>query len=256
MKKALFAMVITALFLNMTTIGLSLSATTNSDPDSIALETSEKLNLKKGDIVFRYVDEELYPMFRWLMHPMIYTGETDGIYYTFIEANGKFDICYTTKSKESILRSNDPALYTYLYRAKHATPQEIDNVIAFAEWRRDMGDKFLEVYSRPSKNCNPEEDSTWYCTEFVWAAYMNCKNDYSLRRYGEGIDIDSNEGQIVSPSDIQNSTNLEKVSLIDRDSTNKIKNPYLSARCILNRVFLSFITEIRSFNLKTDIFSL
>jgi len=223
MKKILCLLLITILlFLNVSFISTSRSLRENmslliNNSQDDGEDDNRVINLKKGDIVFRYVDEELYPLFSHFMHPMLYTGkivEQDGHpCYEFVEAHGGKGACYSYYPKQRILDKNDPALFYWVYRVKNADEQNIKNAVDFAEWRCNLGDPFLEILKQ-IKNYNPKENNSWYCTEFIWAAYFNCKsfNISDLpeeRRYGRGIDIDENGGFVVLPKDIQNSEETE-----------------------------------------------
>lgn len=173
------------------------------------LETNNViLNLERGDIVWRYVDEEIAPLWSFMMHPMMCTGRTrsmiDGIYYEFVEAHGAKGVCYSLVSKNGII--NDSKLFDFIYRVNCTSPQQVENAISFAEYQ--VGSNFVPVFENPIKNYHPKEDNTWYCTELVWAAYFNCDHHPSEGIYGFGIDIDANKGLIISPEDIHNSQNI------------------------------------------------
>jgi hypothetical protein len=188
--------------------------------------TPPTINLQKGDIVFRYVDPELFPLFQYFMHSMMYIGQgtnpsTNQLEYQFVEAHGGQGVTDKTfLSSEQIIELDK--LYEYVYRVKDASSTQIENAIAFIKNR--VGRPFLQI-NKQYKNYNPLDDKDphsdeWYCTELVWAAYFNCN---SFPRYGRGIDIDSNGGLAVFPADIQNSPNLEKIPLFssaDNDMQN------------------------------------
>lgn len=193
---------------------------------------TKTINLKKGDIVFRHVDKETYPLFKYFMHCLIFTGNiyprsSSGKEYEFIEARGsknieELTVKYIRYSEYHIIDLN--TFYETIFRPK-ANETWINNALSFAIWR--IGDPLEPIYSRPVKHCDPNKENTkgknvtWYCTEIIWAAYMNCNTDFSLRglpedykgQYGGGIDIDANGGPVVLPNDILDSKNLEKVPL-------------------------------------------
>ena len=180
---------------------------TNSDKSNEETKTSG-LNLKPGDIVWRWVDAETFPLFQYFMHPLMCTGCV-GDKYEFIEANGAKDVWIITESEQWIKNNN---IFDFVYRVKDeiASDTDIQNAIDFA--KSQEGKKFAPLFdfynfTFHEKNSNPNDpddplSDAWYCTELIWAAYDN-----------QGIDIDSNEGSIVMPFDIHASPNLDKIPL-------------------------------------------
>ncbi len=185
----------------------SINKVEDNDKDEI------ELNLKRGDIVWRYVDEDIFPLFSFLMHPMMYTGRTrdmgSDICYEFVESNGGKGVCYSLTTKNGIF--NCSSLFDYIYRVKGASAQQVENAISFAE--EQVGSDFVPIYEKPIKEYKPTRDPTWYCTELVWASYFNCDFHPSRHIYGQGIDIDANRGLIITPQDIHNSPNIIKEPL-------------------------------------------
>jgi len=162
----------------------------NSDESNEEIKTSG-LNLKPGDIAWRWIDAETFPLFQYFMHPLMCTGYF-GDKYEFIEANGVKDVWIRIESEQC--------------------DTDIQNAIDFA--KSQEGKKFAQLFdfynfTFHEKNSNPNDpydnlSDAWYCTELIWAAY-----------YNQGIDIDSNEGSIVMPFDIHTSPNLDKILLED-----------------------------------------
>jgi len=204
---------------------LTVNTEISSGFQTLNLEEIVTLNLEKGDITFRNIDEELYPLFKYFLHSMMYTGNTridkNGyIEYEFIEANGGRGVIYRYYTKEEILNPED-GLHRYSYRVKDITSEQVDNAVDFAITQ--LGQPFLEIIKQ-YKNYNPEDENDphsdeWYCTEIVWAAYYNCFNEFPNQEpeegytYGEGIDIDANGGYHVLPADIMYSRNTERINL-------------------------------------------
>lgn len=168
------------------------------------------LNLERGDIVWRWVDADIFPLFQFFMHPLMVT-DIIGNEYEFIESNGAVNVWIRTESEEWITNNN---IFDYVYRIKDdlITESDIQNAINFA--KSQEGKKFVPLFDIYTgifhiKNSNPNDPNdplsdSWYCTEIIWAAY-----------YNQGIDIDSNGGTIVLPIDIHMSTIFDKVTLIE-----------------------------------------
>ncbi len=181
----------------------------NSDESNEEIKTSG-LNLKPGDIAWRWIDAETFPLFQYFMHPLMCTGYF-GDKYEFIEANGVKDVWIRIESEQWI---KDKNIFEFVYRVKDeiANDTDIQNAIDFA--KSQEGKKFAQLFdfynfTFHEKNSNPNDpydnlSDAWYCTELIWAAY-----------YNQGIDIDSNEGSIVMPFDIHTSPNLDKILLED-----------------------------------------
>jgi uncharacterized protein YycO len=188
-------------------VNSNLTDYTNSDVSRKETKTSG-LNLKPGDIVWRWVDAETFPLFQFFMHPLMCTG-CIGDNYEFIEANGVKDVWIRMESERWIKNNN---IFDFVYRVKDeiASDADIQNAIDFA--KSQEGKKFaplfdLDTFTFHKKNSNPNDpddplSDAWYCTEIIWAAYDN-----------QGIDIDSNKGSIVMPFDIHTSPYLDKIPL-------------------------------------------
>ena len=180
---------------------------TNLEVSSEKTKTSG-LNLKPGDIVWRWVDSEIFPLFQFFMHPLMCTGHV-GDNYEFIEANGVKDVWIRLESEQWIKNHN---IFDFVYRVKDeiASDTDIQNAIDFA--KSQEGKRFAQLFDFYNftfhyKNSNPNDpddnlSDAWYCTELIWASY-----------YNQGIDIDSNEGSIVMPFDIHTSPYLDKIPL-------------------------------------------
>ncbi|MBS3777972.1 MAG: hypothetical protein KGY50_01610, partial [Candidatus Thermoplasmatota archaeon] len=151
--------------------------------------------LKKGDIVWRWVDPELFPLFQYFTHPLLFTGSIQNNTYEFIEAHGGRGVTYTYYTEQQI-KQND--LLNFAHRLTRETSSEeiIENALLFAHSRLDQNDKFVPLfyfnenlelrYHEKNQNPNDETDplsNKWYCTELIWAAFMN-----------QGINIDFNDG--------------------------------------------------------------
>jgi hypothetical protein len=158
------------------------------------------------------------PFFSFMMHPAVFTGEviedgsSSGDLYKFIEARGDTDpseceVKYTYYSEHKIF--NLSAFCNVACRVK-ANSEQIENAVGFMEWR--IGDELLGVWKKPLKEFNPERDNTWYCTEIIWAAYMNCNASPGSGVYGRGINI-GGLGQIITSDDILNSPNVNQIGL-------------------------------------------
>jgi hypothetical protein len=168
------------------------------------------LNLEKGDIVWRWVNADIFPLFQFFMHPLMVT-DIIGEEYEFIEANGAVDVWTRTETEEWITNNN---IFDFVYRLKDDVASELDiqNAINFA--KSQVGKKFVPLFDIYTgrfhiKNSNPDDPNdplsdSWYCTEIIWAAY-----------YNQGIDIDSNGGSIVLPIDIHMSPLFDQVTLIE-----------------------------------------
>lgn len=189
-----------------------------------ATEVYEDINLKKGDIVWRNVDRENYPLFQFFSHSMMYIGR-NGDLYEFIESHGTDGVVKFTKTKEEIMQ--DTEIHGYVSRVIGLDETYIDNAVAFME--SQVGKEFLEIIIQ-SKNYNPDDPNDpnsdkWYCTEIIWAAYYNCYNHPDTKIYGEGVDIDSDRGKNVFPSDIFYSLHTEKIVFLESESSES-KNNY------------------------------
>ena len=168
------------------------------------------LNLELGDIVWRWVDADIFPLFQFFMHPLMVT-DIIGNEYEFIESNGAKNVWLRTETEEWITNNN---IFDFVYRLKDevASDLDIENAINFA--KSQEGKKFAPLFDIYTgifhiKNSNPDDPNdplsdSWYCTEIIWAAY-----------YNQGIDIDSNGGTIVIPIDIHMSPLFDQVTLID-----------------------------------------
>ena len=187
-------------------------------------KNNKSLNIQRGDIVFRYVDEEVMPFFSFMMHPAVFTGEviedgsSSGDLYKFIEARGDPDpaeckVKYTYYSEHKIF--NLSALCDVVCRVK-CNSRQTENAVGFMEWR--IGDELLGVWKKPLKEFNPERDDTWYCTEIIWAAFMNCNATPGSGVYGRGVNI-GGVGQIITSNDILNSPNVEQISLFSKEKS-------------------------------------
>ena len=184
-----------------------LASYTNSDISSEETKISG-LNLEPGDIAWRWVDAETFPLFQYFMHPLMCTGCV-GDKYEFIEANGVKDVWIRIESEQW---RKDNNIFDFVCRVKDEIASDIDiqNAIDFA--KSQEGKKFAPLFdfynfTFHEKNSNPNDpddnlSDAWYCTELIWAAY-----------YNRGIDIDSNKGSIVMPFDIHTSPYLDKIPL-------------------------------------------
>jgi hypothetical protein len=171
---------------------------------------SKNLNLELGDIVWRWVDADLFPLFQFFMHPLMVT-DIVGNDYEFIEANGAENVWIRFETEEWIVNNN---IFDFVYRLKDdvASYSDIEAAISFA--KSQEGKKFAPLFDLYTgifhyKNANPDDPNDplsdeWYCTELIWAAY-----------YTPGIDIDSNQGYIVLPIDIHLSPLFDKVDLVE-----------------------------------------
>lgn len=164
-----------------TNLVIGLNCKNNENIVNFEKKEDKSLNIQRGDIVFRYVDKEVMPLFSFMMHPAVFTGEvledatSSGDLYKFIEARGdpepaECKVKYTYYSEHGIF--NLSALSETACRVK-CKPEQRENATDFMEWR--IGDELLGVWKKPLKEFNPERDDTWYCTEIIWAAYMNCE---------------------------------------------------------------------------------
>ena len=169
------------------------------------------LNLEKGDIVWRWVDENFFPLFQYFMHPLMFTGNIDGDLYEFVESHGGKDVCLTTLPE---YRIKDQGIFRYGHRLKeeYRTPELINNVINFATASDRLDDEFVSIFyfdeegylQYHDKNYDPYDSSDplsdkWYCTELIWAAY-----------YNQGINLDMNDGPILS-IDLQINPYVERI---------------------------------------------
>ncbi|MCK5301234.1 MAG: hypothetical protein KAJ21_04955 [Thermoplasmatales archaeon] len=168
------------------------------------------LNLELGDIVWRWVDGDIFPLFQFFMHPLMVT-DIIGDEYEFIESNGAEDVWVRTETEEWIVDNN---IFDFVYRLKEgiASYSDIQSAINFA--KSQEGKKFaplFDIYTGTFhvKNSNPDDPNDylsddWYCTELIWAAF-----------YNQGIDIDYNGGDFIIPIDIHLSPIFNKIDLID-----------------------------------------
>ena len=168
------------------------------------------LNLELGDIVWRWVDADIFPLFQFFMHPLMVTNII-GDEYEFIESNGAEDVWVRTETEEWIVDNN---IFDFVYRLKEglASYSDIQSAINFA--KSQEGKKFaplFDIYTGTFhvKNSNPDDPNDylsddWYCTELIWAAF-----------YNQGIDIDYNGGDFIIPIDIHLSPIFDKINLID-----------------------------------------
>ena len=181
--------------------------------ENIKIETSNKinLNLEPGDIVWRWVDANIFPLLQFFMHPLMVT-DIIGDKYEFIEANGAKNVWIRTESAEWVLDNN---IFDFVYRLKDdiASPSDIQNAINFA--KSQEGKRFVPLYDINTgifhiKNSNPNDPNdplsdSWYCTELIWAAY-----------YNQGIKIESTIiEEVILPIDFHLSPLFNKENLID-----------------------------------------
>jgi hypothetical protein len=215
------------------------SDTTNKNKDN-------SLNIQRGDIVFRYVDENVMPFWSFLMHPAIFTGEvikdgsSSGDLYKFIEARGDPDpekcvVKYTYYTEHGIFYLNE---LCYTACRVNCSPEQVENAVDFMEWRK--GDELLGVWKKPLKEYNPTIDNTWYCTEVIWAAYMNCDNKPGSDIYGRGIDI-GGIGQVITSSDFLNSPNVEQISLFSNPQQSPGKSMVKQINPLFNNIIMRLL---------------
>ncbi len=168
------------------------------------------LNLERGDIVWRWVDADIFPLFQFFMHPLMVT-DIIGNEYEFIESNGAENVWVRTETDEWIVNNN---IFDFVYRLKDDVASYLDILSAIEFAKSQEGKKFVPLFDFYTqtfhyKNANPDDPNDplsddWYCTELIWAAY-----------YNQGIDIDSNGGVIILPIDIHMSPLFDKVNLIE-----------------------------------------
>ena len=176
-------------------------------------QSSSSLNLKKGDIVWRWVDETIFPLFKYFMHPLLFTGDIINNSYVFVEAHGGKDVCLSYFTEERI---QNQAIFSSgnRLRDQYYKDEIMNDIIAFATDEERMDDKFMpllyfdemETLQYHHKNHNPNDASDplsdkWYCTELIWTAY-----------YNNGINIDPNDGPIL-PIDFHTSPYLQLISI-------------------------------------------
>ncbi len=206
--------------LSMTTSSTKINSNENkiyktSNDDSINCLKEEtnslNLNLQPGDIVWRWVDANIFPLLQFFMHPLMVT-DIIGNEYEFIESNGAENVWIRTETAEWVNNNN---IFDYVYRFKEniASYSDIQNSINFA--KSQDGKKFVPLYDIYTgifhiKNSNPNDPNdplsdSWYCTELIWAAY-----------YNQGINIESTiMEEVILPIDFHLSPLFEKVNLID-----------------------------------------
>lgn len=171
------------------------------------------LNLRKGDIVWRWVDETIFPLLKFFMHPLLFTGNIINDSYEFIEAHGGKDVCLTYLTENMIKRQTIFSSANRL-RDQYYDDKTMNDIIAFATDEERMDDIFVSLLyfdemgniQYHQKNHNPNDVSDplsdkWYCTELIWAAY-----------YNYGINIDPNDGPIL-PIDIHTSPYLQLIKV-------------------------------------------
>jgi len=231
------------IILFLTNIVFGFNITKRDNIKNLEIRDNKTLNIQRGDIVFRYVDEDVMPFCSFMMHPAVFTGEviedgsSSGDLYKFIEARGDPDpseckVKYTYYSEHRIF--NLSVLCDVACRVKGNSVQ-IGNAVGFMEWR--IGDKLVGVWKKPLKEFNPERDNTWYCTEIIWAAFMNSNATPKSGLYGRGINI-GGIGQIITSNDILNSPNVEQIRLL---SDKKAILPNLYFLNIFNNIREKFI---------------
>ena len=205
-----FAIIIMLFILPVSSSNIEIIKNTEDKNNSIKELKSYNLNLELGDIVWRWVDADIFPLFQFFMHPLMVT-DIIGNDYEFIESNGAENVWVRTETEEWIVNNN---IFDFVYRLKDdvASSSDIESAIIFA--KSQEGQNFVplfDLYTGTFHYKNPDPDDPndplsddWYCTELIWAAY-----------YNQGIDIDSNGGDIILPIDIHLSTLFDKVNLVE-----------------------------------------
>ena len=208
----IFTIIILLINFSITTIS---TKTNDSNEIRISILSDENtrysnLNLELGDIVWRWVDADIFPLFQFFMHPLMVT-DIIGDEYEFIESNGVENVWVRTETEEWIVNNN---IFDFVYRLKEgiASYSDIQSAINFA--KSQEGKNFAPLFDLYTgtfhvKNANPDDPNDylsddWYCTELIWAAY-----------YNQGIDIDYNGGDFIIPIDIHLSPLFDKINLID-----------------------------------------
>lgn len=212
-----FLAILILLFAQQGTVSSILQQKYTASNDTISISTivsTDSLNLEKGDIVWRFVDENIFPLFQYFMHPLMFTGNIIDDKYEFIEAHGGKDVCLTLYSEFTI--KNDGLFRVALRLNQHIPDRQtvIDNAVSFATMPDRLDDEFVSlVYFDEDgylqyhyKNSNPDDPNDplsdkWYCTELIWAAYKN-----------QGIELDGNDGPVL-PMDLFASINLYTIDL-------------------------------------------
>lgn len=216
-KSLIFIAVVILLFAQQGAVSQSLQQkqiALHSVIPTVSIVPTNSLNLEKGDIVWRFVDENIFPLFQYFMHPLLFTGNIIDDKYEFIEAHGGKDVCLTLYSEFSI--KNDGLFRVALRLNQHIPDREriIDDAVSFATTPDRLDDEFVSlVYidddgylQYHEKNSNPDDPNDplsdkWYCTELIWAAYKN-----------QGIELDGNDGPVL-PIDFFASINLYTIDL-------------------------------------------
>ncbi len=171
------------------------------------------LPLQKGDIVWRWVDPALFPLFQYFTHPLLFTGEMVNDTYEFIEAHGGKGVTFTYYS-ERYIKENNLLNFAHRLTEDFTSEEIIDNALLFARYRVQMNDEFAPLFyfdeyqqlCYHEKNADPNDptdplSNKWYCTELIWAAYIN-----------QGVNIDYNNGPIL-PINFHLSPILERVQI-------------------------------------------
>jgi hypothetical protein len=183
--------------------------------------------LEPGDIAFKH--PEIFPdRFPTIIdHCLLfikYNETTDE--YVFIEASviGS-QVRYRNESEDTITGET----WGPFGRVKTANSTQKSNAIDFV--KRQLGREFQGEWI--NKNYNPEDtvnDSLadeWYCSELIWAAYINCNNPFPKNRpnkgyvYGQGINLDWNKGSIVKPKDIKNNIIHIRIFYLNKNESKK-----------------------------------
>lgn len=151
-------------------------------------------NVKKGDIIF-----DANGMWGLTGH----TGIVEGRYYDKTKQSFYVRVIEAISPgvKRSVLDSTRVSnRATSVYRINWANRTQINNAMAFA--RRQMNKPYIITQVKKMT----DGAVSWYCSELVWAAYMNAD-------WKNPIDLDSNRGLVVLPWDIVNSSLLTKVNI-------------------------------------------
>jgi hypothetical protein len=167
------------------------------------------LDLEPGDIVWRWVDANIFPLLQFFMHPLMVTNVIEDE-FEFIESNGAKNVWIRTETAEWVTDNN---IFDFVYRIKDdiASSSNIQNAINFA--KSQEGKKFVPLYDIYTglfhvKNSDPNDPNdllsdSWYCTELIWAAY-----------YNQGINIESTIiEEVILPIDFHLSPIFDKVNL-------------------------------------------
>ena len=172
--------------------------------------TINTLPLEKGDIVWRWVNEDIFPLLQFFMHPLMFTGNITDNTYEFVEAHGGKDVCLTHYTEYQI---KNKGIFRYGNRLKdeYFSSEKIDRIVTFATVPDRLDDEFVSLFyfdeegyiKYHEKNADPYDpfdplSDKWYCTELIWAAYKS-----------QGIELDTTDGPVLS-ADIQLSPYLER----------------------------------------------